>query len=39
MVNQPSRGRNLLVGQEGEKFGKAHKRKKTMRELMVTIRI
>ena len=39
MVNQPSRGRNLLVGQEGEKFGKVHKRKKIMRKLMVIIRI
>lgn len=32
-------GGNMFVGQRGEEFGKAHKRKKTMRELMVAIRI
>lgn len=39
MLNQLGGGGNLFVGQRGEEFGKAHKRKKTMRGLMVAIRI
>lgn len=39
MLNWPGEGGNLFVGQGEEEFGKAHKRKKTMRELVIATRI